>query len=439
MKKNVLLSAVVVFLTVNVTALFGQCNEWTWPEDKAKAEESIVLVKDSKSNGNFRQAVAPLNWILTNAPKLHTSVYVYGEEVFDGLATNEKNPARKKELIDSLLMIYDMRITNCGEEQSVMNRKAFFAYKHMINGDDIDQLLAIMDADLNLNGANIPDGLHQPYWQTVRMNKLKKKNLTDDEVLTRYDNLMEIIDAKIKKARSEGKPVDKLEDDKKTIEDILVTIVPITCELVKSNMEPKFKANPSDLSLAKKMVYFMIKGKCTDDPIWLKAAETVNDQEPDFGLSKNIAIRYLVAENYAKAEQYYKKALEVAPGNSEKADMLISLGGLEAKKGSKASARNLYKEALAADPGNKDAYEKIGNLYYSSLDDCKKQDNWADDRLVYLAAYDMYQRAGDSAGMARAKAQFPSKEELFTQGYEAGSIKTVGCWINESVTLRTRD
>ncbi len=438
MKKNVLLSAVVVFLTVNVTALFGQCN-WNWPEDKAKAEESLVLVKDSKSNGNFRQAVAPLNWLLANVPKLHTSLYVYGEEVFDGLATKEKNPARKKELVDSLLMIYDMRITNCGEEQSVMNRKAFFAYKHMINGDDVDQLLTIMDADLKLNGASIPDQLHQPYWQTVRMNKLKKKNLTDDEVLTRYDNLMEIIDAKIKKARSEGKPVDKLEADKKAIEDILVTIVPITCELVKSNMEPKFKANPNDLSLAKKMVYFMIKGKCTDDPIWLQAAEKINEQEPDFGLSKNIAIRYLAAEDYAKAEQYYKKALELAPSNVEKADMMVSLGGLEARKGSKVAARNYYRDALAANPDDKDPYSKIGNLYYSSFDDCKKMDNYADDRLVYLAAYEMYQRAGDNAGMARAKAQFPSKEELFTQNYEAGSSKTVGCWINESVTFRTRD
>lgn len=75
----------------------------------------------------------------------------------------------------------------------------------------------------------------------------------------------------------------------------------------------------------------------------------------------------------------------------------------------------------------------------NSFDDCKKLDNYADDRLVYLAAYDMYQRAGESSKMGRAKSQFPSKEELFTQGYEAGTTKTVGCWINESVVLRTRD
>ncbi len=438
MKKSVFVNIAVIVLMLNVTSLFGQC-DWNWPEDKSKAEESLVLVKDSKTNGNFRQAVPSLNWLLTNAPKLHTSVYVYAEEVFDGLATKEKTPARKAQLVDSLMMVYDMRIANCGEEKSVMNRKAFFAYKHLINSDDVDKLLVIMEADFKVNGTDVSDGLHQPYMQTIRMNKLKKKNLTDDEVLTRYDNLMEIIDAKIKKARSEGKDVSKYEADKKTIDDILITIVPITCDLVKSHLEPKFKANPSDLSIAKKMVVFMIKGKCTDDPIWIKAAETVMENEPDFGLGKNIAIRYLAMENYTKAESYFKKALELASANTDKAEILIYLGGLESKKGSKVGARNYYRDAIAADSGNKEAYEKIGDLYYNSFDDCKKQDNYADDRLVYLAAYDMYLRAGDARKMASAKAQFPSKEEIFQQGYEAGTTMRIGCWINESSELRTRD
>jgi tetratricopeptide (TPR) repeat protein len=376
---------------------------------------------------------------LTNSPNLHTSVYVYGEEVFDGLAMKEKNPARKTQLIDSLLMIYDMRIANCGEEKSVMNRKAFFAYKHLINSDEVDKLLEIMDADYKLNGTGVSDGLHQPYMQTIRMNKLKKKNLTDEEVINRYDVLMEIVDAKIKKARSEGKPVDKLEADKKMIDDIFITLVDFNCDLVKTNLEPKFKENPDDLSIAKKMVFFMIKGKCTDDPIWLKAAETVMEKEPDFGLGKNIAIRYLVAENYTKAETYFKIVLEIAPTNTDKAEVLIYLGSIESKKGSKVAARNYYREASSADPANKDSYEKIGDLYMNSFDDCKKLDNMADDRLVYLAAYEMYQRAGDAKKMGAAKAQFPSKEELFTQNYSAGDTKTVGCWINESVVLRTRD
>jgi hypothetical protein len=58
---------------------------------------------------------------------------------------------------------------------------------------------------------------------------------------------------------------------------------------------------------------------------------------------------------------------------------------------------------------------------------------------VYLAAYDMYQRAGDAKGMARAKEQFPSKEEIFLINWSVGDTQRVSCWINETVTIRTRD
>ncbi|MEJ0054858.1 MAG: hypothetical protein WDN75_03925 [Bacteroidota bacterium] len=59
--------------------------------------------------------------------------------------------------------------------------------------------------------------------------------------------------------------------------------------------------------------------------------------------------------------------------------------------------------------------------------------------MIYLAAYEMYQRAGNSALMSRAKAQFPSKEDIFLLNWLVGSSQKVGCWIGETVTLKTRD
>jgi len=56
-----------------------------------------------------------------------------------------------------------------------------------------------------------------------------------------------------------------------------------------------------------------------------------------------------------------------------------------------------------------------------------------------MAAYNAYQRAGDSQGMAQARAQFPSREEIFTEGLQVGGTINTGCWIGETVTLATRD
>ena len=61
------------------------------------------------------------------------------------------------------------------------------------------------------------------------------------------------------------------------------------------------------------------------------------------------------------------------------------------------------------------------------------------DRAVFIAAYAMYQKAGNSSAMANAKSQFPSQEELFLYNMEVGQSYTVGCWINETITLQKRD
>ena len=115
------------------------------------------------------------------------------------------------------------------------------------------------------------------------------------------------------------------------------------------------------------------------------------------------------------------------------------MGSIEAKKGNYSAAREMFRQASTTDPANKDGWEKIGDLYYNSFDNCKKQQSLAQDRLVYIAAYEMYQRAGNQQLMSRAKAQFPSKEEIFLLNWQKGSTQQVGCWIGESVILNTRD
>src|SRR5690606_5465910 len=113
------------------------------------------------------------------------------------------------------------------------------------------------------------------------------------------------------------------------------------------------------------------------------------------------------------------------------------LGNVEASKGNKSAARNYYLEAARL--GKKEGFERVGDLYYGSLDQCAKRERQVEDRMVYLAAYEMYQRAGNSEKMAAAKAQFPSIEEIFTAGLKEGDTKQAGCWIGESVTLKARD
>lgn len=439
MKSNVLKIAFVLVALAGVQTAMAQCKDWKWPEDKAKAEECNVLYTDAVKNGHYKQAIVPHQWLLTNAPNLNTSIYIQGAEIYDKLADQEKDAAKKQVYIDSLMLIYDMRIQNCGEEVSVMNRKALSFYKFNLNSPKANEVLALMDKVFEISGNNVSDGLLIPYMQTIKINALKLKALNEEQILQRYDVVSAVIDAKIKKAQSEGKPVDKLKKTKDDVDAILITMVKVDCDFVRKNLAPKFKQNPSDIVLAKKIFGFMLQGKCTDDPLWLEAGEAIHVVEKDFGLAKNLGVRYLTADNFEKAEYYLGEALGLAQNNTDKAEILVLQGGIAARKERKSEARELYRQAAAADPSNKAAYEKIGDLYYQSFNDCSKRENQADDRAVYLLAYDYYAKAGDSQKMGMAKASFPSKEDIFLVNYTAGQSVRVGCWIGESTTIRTRD
>lgn len=446
--KNVMTAAALGCALVLTTTFLAsaQCGaNYKWPTDgvqKSKAEESLVILKDNRTNSP-KQAIAAFNWLVTNTPDLNKSLYIYGADIYETLAKNEKDAAKQGKYADSLSAIYDLRIKNteCGDKASTLNRKALAAYPYLLNSDRVKDLSKMMEETLTLNGEKIMDGTLVPYMQTVYMMKVKYNALTDDEAMDKYDAITDIIDAKMKAAKAANKPTDKLEKYRDDVDKVFNTMdIQVDCARVKAKLEPKYKANPNDIDLSKKIFYSMLRGKCTDDPLWLETAEKVYADSPDFGIAKNLAIKYLAQDNEAKSDEWFKKALSIAATPADKAETMLFQARIEAKKGSKSSARDLARQAANADASTaKDAYELIGDLYMNSGKDCAKEKSYAEDRLVYLAAYEMYAKAGDSKKMAQAKSQFPSTSEIFEVGWKEGDSKRIeGCWLGETVTVRTR-
>jgi predicted RNase H-like nuclease len=96
-------------------------------------------------------------------------------------------------------------------------------------------------------------------------------------------------------------------------------------------------------------------------------------------------------------------------------------------------------KTIETDHSRRDAYSFIGKLYADSYERCKEEVDRVKDRLVFIAAYQMFQKAGDMEAMKFAKEQFPSREELFERNYNAGQSMKLTCWIDETVILQTRD
>lgn len=430
MKKKI--SILVILLSIGGAAIAQP--GWNWPEDKATAEEKNVFYSDNLKMDNFKGAVEPHKWLLENAPDLNKSIYINGAKIYEGLAEAEKDPAKRLEYEEMALSMYDLRIKYFGEEGEVLNRKAYNAYKYYRdNQSKYPELKALFDKTFALNGNDVFDNNLMAYMDVIRRFKLTGGKITDEEVIEKYTQITDIIAAKSTDP-SKSSRYAAITDN---VDKILTATVTVDCNFVETTLGPKLKET-GDVKMAKKIVQLMLTGKCTDSPLFVEAAMKVNEVEPNFGMAKVIAIKAGADGDFAKAEKYYNQAIELTDENEKKGEIYYNMAQLYSANGQKSAARASARKSLSVDPSNSSAYVLIGDLYMQSFNDCKGGTSKVEDRALFIAAYNMYARGGDNSRMNNAKSQFPSAEELFNENKKEGDSMTVGCWINETVTLQKR-
>ena len=410
-------------------------NGWCWGIiDPELAKEKNALYTDAYKVKNFAAAEAHLSWLLDKTPCLNSSIYIQGAKIYEGLANLEEDPTKKAALVEKTLNMFDLRIKYFNNEADVLNRKAFISYKLLKNERSrYQELLDLFDKSYELNGNKTHNNNLGAYMDVIRRYKAAGNAITDEEVLNRYFAISDLIDYK----ESQGTPVPSSTKD--AIERMLLSVLPdLDCEIVINDFGPKLEANPNDINLAKKIFNLMLKGRCTDQPLAMKASKLVDDNEPSYGIKIFIAGRSLGNDDIETALTYYNDAIALTDENAKKGDVYLKIAKIKRTQGLKAAARDYANKALSANPSLKDAYKLIGDLYMNSFQQCAGKKDMVLDRAVYIAAYNMYQKAGDRKGMTNAKAQFPSIGEIFDGEYEEDQVVKVNCWINTSVKLERR-
>lgn len=415
-------------------AVQAQQTSWNWPEDKKTAAQKNALYTDSKSMGNYRESANHLYWLLVNAPDLNPSIYINGADIYNELAAAEKAPAQQKVYQDSSLLMYDLRIQYFGDEADVLDKKAYYAYK--FNKDDKAELEGLYDLLTRVNelkGNEMAYSNAVALMDVVRRHKLLNKAITDEKALEHYDQVMAILDHHAAQGNA-----DRIEKYKNVVDDLLVKTVEIDCQFVESNFGPKVKANPDDLELAKKTYKLLRAGGCSDGDLYITTVKAIYEKEPSFGLAEHLAQKHMDLKDYATAQKYYEEAVDITDDNTKKGEIYYELAKTFASLGRKSESRSMAYKAMEADPTvSSKAYTHIGNLYLNSQE-CYGKESLVQDRAIFLAAYKMYEKAGNTSAMATAANQFPSAEEIFDETKELGQEITVGCWINETVTLKKR-
>lgn len=411
---------------------------WNWGNDKPAAQEKNALYNDEMKLGNNRKAANALTWLLKNTPTLNPAIYINGVTIYDELANAEANPAKKRVYQDSVMTLYDLRVKYYCNEAENAERKAYYAYKYYAADKERQPVLyQTLKRNAELNKENMSYANAVYFMDAIRRYKAANpKALTDEQVLDYYEVIVKAIDNAITKNPEQAATIKPY---KEMVDNLLVGTVNVNCDFVEKNFGPKMKANPADVETAKKVFKLLTIGKCTDKPLYGTALKQIYQAEKTFEFAKYLALKAISDKNYSEANVYLNDAISLAQTEQDKGELYMLQAQLASNRGSKSEARSLAYQAMKADGGQASkAYSLIGNLYMGSQE-CYGKVSMVEDRSIYIAAYEMFQKAGDTAGMNRAKSQFPSKGELFDENKQPGQEVRVGCWIGETVTLRTRD
>ena len=429
---NKLIIKITTLLFISTTAL-GQAG-WNWGVEIDVAKEKNAIYTDMVKVEKYLDAVESHAWLLENTPDLNESLYQNGAKIYRALAVKETDKVQKAAYQTKALEMYDLRIKYFGNEASVLNRKAFPAYK-FYKGDKSKyvELLALFEKTFALNGAGFSTNNFVAYMDLVRRFKAAGGDLSDEKVLDIYTRLMDVLDSQI---AASSKPA-SLERVAENMDKLLTLTIDLSCDYVESLLGPKL-AETGDIKVASKIFKLMLQNKCTDRPLAFEAAKIVNQNSPDFAISKFLASRASKEDDRQGAIQYYNQALTLTEEVTKKAEIYLSLAKIDYQAGLKGSARSNCRKALSADPSMSDAHVLIGNLYLSSFEECKQGEFKTVDYAIFIAAHNAFQKAGDYGNMKKSEALFPSITDIFTEEYTEGQSIKIDCWINESVILQKR-
>ncbi|MEY1638277.1 tetratricopeptide repeat protein [Tenuifilum osseticum] len=436
------LFAGVLLVTVSTSAIAQSYleNPKYGPDEETRKEcaKNLSLYGTFYKHNNYKDAYKPWQNVIRICPAASINTYIRGVRLLKARYEEVADPAQKKALVDSLMMIYDLRITHFNKKGMVLGQKAEDLFT--LAPDRYEEAFNIAKEAISIEKANSNPSTLFAYVSIAKV-MYDNQKLTADQVIELYSQVSDYIDAQATANPND----DKAKQAKDGIDAIFAGMGVANCDNIIALFEPRFKATPEDVNLCKKIRSLMSANRCTSHPLYLNASIQIFKSEPNADLALDIARLQYEAKNAREAEKYYNEAINLESAVEKRANIYYELALLtftELKNLPK--AREIALKAIEENPNMGKAYKLIGDIYASERN-CGSND--FEKKTVYWAAVDKYIKAKQvdpeltdaMDNLINTYSQYyPSKEDIFFYDLKVGDSYTVGCWINERTTVRDR-
>ena len=194
MKNTILL--VMSFLAVTTVAepVF---TEGKFGADSVECVKNISVYREFIKQKNYADAVSPWRWAYLNCPKSTKNLYVDGSKIFKYLIKNAKeNKPLQSALVDSLMLMYDQRITIFGQEGYVLGLKGADMLK--LRPKNLEEAFILLQKSVEMQGVKSKATALATYFQSATK-KFEAGTFSKSDVLEVYSIVADHIDFNINK------------------------------------------------------------------------------------------------------------------------------------------------------------------------------------------------------------------------------------------------
>jgi tetratricopeptide (TPR) repeat protein len=412
------ISALLLFLFSG--ALYSKNLNIAVQVDTNEIRTQYSLFSEYHKNRDYTSAL-PYGWnVIELDPKMFNKwVYTKMEESLWYLHdSTDISPEEKEVIEDTIIYLYNTAIEHYPEEAAYFQARKSYVSESWLNLDPLD-LIAEYEKTIEMN-ENV-----DPYYY--------------DRLGTLYRSLADNDPEYKQKALDLYTYLSEREPDNPRWPTVLEGLVDSIDELVDLTKKA-WDLDRENPAKAWKFASLAMKADRHQDA--LPALEFLVQTSPDaINYWNRLAETYQKLEMTAKAEETYKKLIQIEPDNK---NHYLNLGILYKEKGQLAAARTQFQKASEVGGGWGLPIYYEGNLYEEAARGCTYD---LQAKMVYQLAVDTYRKASSmEPSLTRAQERIralsgsiPTQEDYFFAGYKSGQTIAISgsCygWIGRSITV----
>ncbi|MCQ2194299.1 MAG: tetratricopeptide repeat protein [Paludibacteraceae bacterium] len=415
--------------------------------DSIACVQNLTLMQQAAKQGDYKSAVEPWNNVFNNCPASHVSLYQYGPKILAWQLSQEKDAAKKEQVFNQLMSMYDNRAKYFGNMKKygkpyILGRKAidYVTYVDPAKDPDKRQAYNWLAEAIDLGGTSNEVGVFQQYFMLSDAQYAKDPNGFKQQYINDYLKVTPLLSER----GASGDPKDSTYSKMKTVVDVMFAKSGAAkCSDLDKIYASQIDAKQTDKAFLKTVLALYAIADCEESSVFFKASAYMHKIEPTAGSARGLAMQAYNNKDYAKAIEYFKNAISLETNNGDKSNLYMKIAATYNKQGNYQQARSAAQSALGLNGSNSTAYILIAHLYANHCQSIS--DDPVIQKTAYWAAVDKLERAKSVDPSCAAnvnkmisgyKANFPPATELFMRGIKAGASYTVPGWINETTKVR---